>query len=61
LLKYFIGDIFITNDGWENCVQKKYNPQSEAMNVTAIFKLKEGKIIIIGCGTVNSSVITLRY
>jgi hypothetical protein len=55
------GDIFLTNDAWTTFSQKKYNPQSEAMNVTAIGRAKEGRVIIIGCGTVNSSVIELRY
>jgi photosystem II stability/assembly factor-like uncharacterized protein len=55
------GDIFLTNDAWTTFSQKKYNPQSEAMNVTAIGRAKEGRVIIIGCGTVNSSVIELHY
>jgi photosystem II stability/assembly factor-like uncharacterized protein len=55
------GDIFLTNDVWATFNQKKYNPQSEAMNVTSIAKVKEGKVIIIGFGTINTSVIELRY
>jgi hypothetical protein len=55
------GDIFLTNDTWATFSQKKYSPQSEAMNVTAIARAKEGRVIIIGCGTLNSSVIELRY
>jgi photosystem II stability/assembly factor-like uncharacterized protein len=55
------GDIFLTNDAWATFSQKKYSPQSEAMNVTAIARAKEGRVIIIGCGTVNTSVIELRY
>jgi photosystem II stability/assembly factor-like uncharacterized protein len=55
------GDIFLTNDSWTTFSQKKYNPQSEAMNVTAIGRAKEGRVIIIGCGAINSSVIELRY
>lgn len=55
------GDIFITNDTWITFSQKILAPQSEAMNVTAISKVKEGKVIIIGSGTVNTSVIELRY
>ena len=35
---------------WATFNQKKYNPQSEAMNVTAIAKVKKGKVIIIGFG-----------
>jgi hypothetical protein len=31
------------------------------MNVTAIGRAKEGRVIIIGFGAVNSSVIELRY
>ena len=55
------GDIFLTNNSWATFSQKKYSPQSEALNVTAIARAKEGRVIIIGCGTVNSSVIELRY
>jgi hypothetical protein len=55
------GDIFLTNDAWTTFSQKKYNPQSEAMNVTAAGRAKEGRVIIIGCGTINSSVIEIRY
>jgi photosystem II stability/assembly factor-like uncharacterized protein len=55
------GDIFLTNDAWTTFSQKKYNPQSEAMNVTAVGRAKEGRIIIIGFGAINSSVIELRY
>jgi len=55
------GDIFLTNDAWATFNQKKYNPQSEAMNVTAIAKVKDGKVIIIGFGAINTSVIELRY
>jgi len=55
------GDIFLTNDIWTTFIQKKYNPQSEAMNITAIAKVKNGEVIIIGSGTVNTTVIKLRY
>jgi photosystem II stability/assembly factor-like uncharacterized protein len=55
------GDIFLTNDAWATFNQKKYSPQSEAMNVTAIEKVKNGKVVIIGSGVINSSVIVLRY
>lgn len=55
------GDVFLTNDGWASFSQKKYNPQSEAMNVTAITKVKEGRVIIIGRGAINTSVIELLY
>jgi hypothetical protein len=55
------GDIFLTNDAWVTYTQKKFNPQSEAMNVTAIAKVKDGEVIIIGFGTINSAVIKLRY
>ncbi|MCE5348151.1 MAG: YCF48-related protein [Bacteroidales bacterium] len=55
------GDIFLTNDTWAMFSQKKYSPQSEAMNVTAIAKVKNGKVLIIGSGTINSTVISLRY
>ena len=55
------GDIFITNDAWATFSQKILSPQSEAMNVTAISKVRDGRVIIIGSGTVNTSVIELRY
>ena len=55
------GDIFMTNDAWTTFFQKKYNPQSEAMNVTAIAKVKNGKVIMIGLGAINTTVIELRY
>ena len=55
------GDIFLTNDAWSTFSQKIYNPQSEAMNVAAMAKVKEGKVIIIGSGAINSSVIELKY
>ena len=55
------GDIFLTNDAWTTFYQKKFNPQSEAMNVTAIAKVKNGKVIIIGIGAINTTVIELRY
>jgi photosystem II stability/assembly factor-like uncharacterized protein len=55
------GDIFLTNDAWATYNQKKCSPQSEAMNVTAVAKVKNGKVIIIGFGTLNSTVIELRY
>ena len=55
------GDIFLTNDAWATFDQKKYSPQSEAMNVTAIAKVKDGKVIMIGSGTINTTVIELRY
>ena len=55
------GDIFLTNDAWATFTQKKYSPQSEAMNVTAIAKVKDGKVIIIGVGTINTTVIELQY
>ncbi len=55
------GDIFLTNDAWATFNQKKYNPQSEAMNVTAIGKIINGKVLIIGFGAVNTTVIELQY
>jgi photosystem II stability/assembly factor-like uncharacterized protein len=55
------GDIFLTNDAWATFNQKKYSPQSEAMNVTAIAKVKNGQVIIIGFGAINTTVIELRY
>jgi len=55
------GDVFLTNDAWATFDQKTYNPQSEAMNVTAITKVKNGKVLMIGCGAINSTVIELRY
>jgi hypothetical protein len=55
------GDIFLTSDAWETFSQKKYSPQSEALNVTAISRLKEGIVIIIGSGAINTSVIELKY
>jgi len=55
------GDIFLTNDAWATFNQKKYSPQSEAMNVTAIAKVKDGKVIIIGVGAINTTVIELQY
>ena len=55
------GDIFLTNDAWATFNQKKYNPQSEAMNVTAIEKIINGKVLIIGFGAVNTTVIELQY
>ncbi len=55
------GDIFLTNDAWETFNQKKYNPQSEALNVTAIAKENDGKVVMLGSGTINSSVIILQY
>jgi photosystem II stability/assembly factor-like uncharacterized protein len=55
------GDIFLTNDAWTTFNQKKYNPQSEAMNVTAIAKVTNGKVIMLGFGTINTNVIELRY
>lgn len=55
------GDIFLTNDAWSTFCQKKYSPQSEAMNVTAIAKVKNGKVIMIGFGAINTTVIEIRY
>lgn len=55
------GDIFLTNDSWATFDQKKYTPQSEAMNVTAISKVKNGEVLIIGFGAINTAVIELRY
>ena len=55
------GDIFLTNDTWVTFNQKKYSPQSEAMNVTAIAKIKKGEVIIIGSGAINTTVIKFRY
>ena len=55
------GDIFLTNDTWATFDQKKYSPQSEAMNVTAIAKVKNGEVIMISFGAINTSVIELRY
>lgn len=55
------GDVFLTNDAWATFSQKTYNPQSEAMNVTAIARVKDGEVKMIGSGTVNTSVIALRY
>ncbi|MBG0860889.1 MAG: hypothetical protein IQL11_15425 [Bacteroidales bacterium] len=55
------GDIFLTNDTWATFSQKKYSPQSEAMNVTALAKVKNGEVIMIGFGAINTSVIELRY
>ena len=55
------GDIFLTNDAWATFSQKKYSPQSEAMNVTAIANVKNGKVIMTGFGTINTNVIELRY
>jgi hypothetical protein len=51
----------MTNDAWVSFSQKSYSPQSEAMNVTAIAKPEDGKVIMIGCGTVNISIIQLVY
>lgn len=45
-------DIYLTNDSWETFSQKQYTPQSEAMNVTAIAKIRDGKIVMIGCGLI---------
>jgi hypothetical protein len=55
------GDVFLTNDAWATFSQKKYSPQSEAMNITAIANAEDGRVIAIGCGAINTSVIELRY
>ena len=55
------GDIFLTNDTWVTFSQKKYSPQSEAMNVTAIAKVKNGKVLMTGFGVIMSNMIELRY
>jgi hypothetical protein len=55
------GDIFLTNDAWGTFNQKKYSPQSEAMNVTAIAKVKSGRVIMTGFGVIISNMIELRY
>jgi photosystem II stability/assembly factor-like uncharacterized protein len=55
------GDVFLTNDSWATFSQKKYNPQSEAMNVMAVSKTRDGRVVIIGSGAINTSVIELLY
>lgn len=55
------GDIFLTNDTWTTFNQKKYSPQSEAMNVTALAKVKDGEILMFGYGVINNTLIVLRY
>jgi photosystem II stability/assembly factor-like uncharacterized protein len=55
------GDIFLTNDAWVTYNQKKYSPQSEAMNITAMAKVKDGEVIMFGYGVINSTVIFLKY
>jgi len=55
------GDVFLTNDAWATHTQKTYNPQSEALNVTAIAKVKNGRVLMTGFGAVNTTVIELRY
>jgi hypothetical protein len=55
------GDIFLTNDAWVTFTQKKYLPQSEALDVTAIAKVRDGKVIMIGIGAINTTLIELQY
>ncbi len=54
------GDIMLTNDNWKNFLQKTYQPSGEAMNFTAMAKMSNSKVMIIGTGQLNTMVIILE-
>lgn len=54
------GDILLTNDNWTNFLQKTYQPSSEAMDFTAIAKMTDHKIIMLGTGQLHTEVIILE-
>jgi hypothetical protein len=53
------GDIFITNDGWAHYQQKTYK-LAESIGFTAISKMTDDKIMILGMGFSGTSVIILK-
>ncbi len=56
---YPYGDIFITNDGWKNFNQKTFSTV-DAISFTAIAKMNDNKIMIIGAGFTGTKVIVLK-
>ncbi|NHM07601.1 hypothetical protein G4D82_10240 [Flavobacterium sp. CYK-4] len=54
------GDILLTNDNWTNFLQKTYQPSSEAMDFTALAKLTNHKVMILGTGQLHTEVIMLE-
>lgn len=54
------GDILLTNDNWTNFLQKSYQPSSEVMDFTALAKMNNQKVMIIGTGQLYTHVIILE-
>lgn len=54
------GDILLTNDNWTNFLQKSYQPSSEVMDFTAIAKISNQKVMILGTGQLYTKVIILE-
>lgn len=55
------GDILLTNDNWTNFLQKTYQPSSEVMDFTAIAKMSNHKIMILGTGQLGTKIVVLNY
>jgi photosystem II stability/assembly factor-like uncharacterized protein len=55
------GDILLTNDNWTTFLQKSYQPSSEAMDFTAIAKMNNHKIMILGTGQLGTKIVVLNY
>lgn len=56
---YPYGDIFVTNDDWENYNQKTFST-ADAISFSAIAKMSENKIMIIGYGFLGTKVMILN-
>lgn len=55
------GDIFLTNSSWTDYLQKKYSPQSEALNFSAIVRTAEKRVLFIGQSLLNPIIVELNY
>ena len=55
------GDILLTNDNWTSFLQKTYAPYTEILDVNAIAKVNNHKIMAIGRGTKTAKILLLTY
>lgn len=55
------GDIHLTNTAWSTSTTKTYRPFSEALDLRAMAKKSEGKVLIIGQAVMSTPVIELSY
>jgi hypothetical protein len=56
---YPYGAISITNDFWNNSLQKTYSPTTEAYVFRAISKINDKKVMILGHNAIGTSIVVI--